>query len=871
MILNSTTLQPERKNSCAYDGGEFIYYRANNTNSTFRPYAEPVGDFLSGLTEHESAPLKSGPNGRCVAMADFAGGQRTKRAWKATTGMVLDIATGVPAADVMTALKKAGHLAVAFTAYNHGRTESKIAKDLITRWLLRQGVTEVDQVGVLRYLRETSGWSESILATARYTGDRQTSDGLMAQVSHDPFPVVCVVLPLAQPFEPSKAAKTTDDAARRWGALVKTVIGGLGLVVPVDKNGLDPVRYFHLPRARDGFPREAHLIGGEPLDWEALKVETPTATTTTMPTFDLIKGVIDALPPKAETPDPAPVLEMIARLDNATHRDGLLNALKRRAGGSISTYRRDVRDRRAAAGDGPEEGWKQDKATGYRTFVYIGEPDHRVARAGLLTSMEKANAAAADPLFTLNMGQVMALRRHDGRASFEALSSRQFQAALFKHCSFAAHRDGGDLTHRVPDADICGIVLEGLEPGELPQQPMIRRAPTVARDGDILDRDGWHGDVLVDLGDLMPPVVPLYPSPEQIAAARDLILEDVLGDFPFDDGDAAGAEGESEASRANALAMKLTPFARDLFGGPSPVFAIVKPSPGVGGTLLAETVQRVFDGHASATTPNSRNEEEVQKHLLAAALGDDSFLFFDNVTDFNSETMKRTTTAERIGGRILGVSKTVSRPNEFTWIITGINPRLGPEMARRSVFINLNSRVEDNAVRNYRHDDFKGWLHENRSRIIGALLTLIRAWWVAGAKPGKVKLASFESWSGVIGGILETAGVNGFLDNRRAPTADREGAEVKAFMHDWWTQWKESDTSEGVAFNYADGAGFVPGHGDDRRRRFGEMLDGLRGRTFDLERKDSDKLDRVMFGEGNQEGWRLVHLNKEKADDADRP
>ena len=489
-----------------------------------------------------------------------------------------------------------------------------------------------------------------------------------------------------------------------------------------------------------------------------------------------------------------------------------------------------------------------------------------------METMDKANTAAADPLFTLNMGQVMGLRRHDGRASFEPLSSRPFQAALFKHCSFAAHRDGGDLTHRAPDADICGIVLEGLEPGELPQQPTIRRAPTVARDGRILDRDGWHGDVLVDLGELTVPVVPLNPSPEEIAAARELILGDALGDFPFDD-DAASAEAQGDASRANAVGMLLTPFARDLFDGPSPVFAIVKPSPGVGGTLLAETVQRLFDGHPSATTPNSRNEEEVQKHLVAAALGDDSFLFFDNVTDFNSETMKRTTTAERIGGRILGLSKTVTRPNDFTWIITGINPRLGPEMARRSVFINLNSRVEDNAARNYRHDDFKGWLHDNRTRIIGALLTLIRAWWVAGAASGKAKLASFESWSRVIGGVLETAGIDGFLSNPRQASADREGAEVKAFMGDWWKQWGEADTAESTAFDYADGAGFVTGYGDDRRRRFGEMLDGLRGRTFDLDRTDADKLDRVMFGVG-MEGWRLVHLGQvakpEKANDANR-
>ncbi|WP_374322045.1 hypothetical protein [Brevundimonas sp.] len=860
MSLDFTTLQPERKNSCAYDDAEFIYYAANNTNSTFRRRKEPLADFRSRMAEHEAAPIKSGPNGPAVCLAEFAGGQRTKQAWKSTTGMVLDITTGVPVAEVKTALEKSRHLADLYTAYDHGRTETKVKKDDITKWWRGQGGGVVDQVAVARYLRDVKRWSEAILATVSYTGDRHTADGNMVLISHAAFPVTRIFLPLAAPFDPATAGETTGEAARLWGALIKRMGENLGLPVNIDKDALDPIRIVHLPRARDGFPREVHQINGDPLDLRALKVEAPAPLLTTAPTFDSIKGVIDALPPKAETPDPAPVLEMIARLDNHSHRETLLDALKRRAGGSISTYRKDVRDRRRAAGDGPEEGVKVDKETGYRTLVHANDVDHLEARAFILTTMDKANTAAAAPLFTLNMGQVMGLRRHDGRVSFEALSQRQFQSALFKHCSFAAHRDGGDLTHRIPDAEVCGVVLEGLEPGELPQQPMIRRAPSVSRDGRILDHDGWHGDVLVDLGDLTAPVVPPDPSPEEIAAARNLILEEVLGDFPFDD-DAAGAKAQGDASRANAVGMLLTPFARDLFNGPSPVFAIVKPSPGVGGTLLAETVQRLFDGHASATTPNSRNEEEVQKHLVAAALGDDSFLFFDNVTDFNSETMKRTTTAEHIGGRILGLSKTVSRPNDFTWIITGINPRLGPEMARRSVFINLNSRVEDNAARNYRHDDFKGWLHDNRTRIIGALLTLIRAWWMAGAEPGKAKLASFESWSRVIGGVLETAGIDGFLSNPRKASADREGAEVKAFMSDWWKQWGEDDTAESTAFNYADGAGFVTGYGDDRRRRFGEMLDGLRGRTFDLNHKDADKLDRVMFGVG-MEGWRLVHLGQ---------
>ena len=69
-----------------------------------------------------------------------------------------------------------------------------------------------------------------------------------------------------------------------------------------------------------------HFIDGDPLDWSALEVQAPPPVATA-PTFDAIKEQIAALPPKADTPDPTPVLAMIAKLDNATHRETLLQSI----------------------------------------------------------------------------------------------------------------------------------------------------------------------------------------------------------------------------------------------------------------------------------------------------------------------------------------------------------------------------------------------------------------------------------------------------------------------------------------------------------------------------------------------------------------
>jgi hypothetical protein len=56
---------------------------------------------------------------------------------------------------------------------------------------------------------------------------------------------------------------------------------------------------------------------------------------------------------------------------------------------------------------------------------------------------------------------------------------------------------------------------------------------------------------------------------------------------------------------------------------------------------------------------------------------------------------------------------------------------------------------------------------DHRGDLIAALLVLARYWFLNGRpKPKKVRsLGSFETWCNVVGGILELAGVEGFLGN----------------------------------------------------------------------------------------------------------
>jgi hypothetical protein len=83
---------------------------------------------------------------------------------------------------------------------------------------------------------------------------------------------------------------------------------------------------------------------------------------------------------------------------------------------------------------------------------------------------------------------------------------------------------------------------------------------------------------------------------------------------------------------------------------------------------------------------------------------------------------------------------------------------------------------------------------EHRAALVTAALTLVQAWVVAG-KPRFVKgrIGSFEEWSAMMGGILETAGIDGMLGNVSTMNedADAESRMFEHFVRCWWDAYRD--------------------------------------------------------------------------------
>ncbi len=321
------------------------------------------------------------------------------------------------------------------------------------------------------------------------------------------------------------------------------------------------------------------------------------------------------------------------------------------------------------------------------------------------------------------------------------------------------------------------------------------------------------------------------PRSSELAQALTLLREDLLGDFPF----------ARESDRAHALAALLLPAVRHLMSGLTPLHLVEAPSEGTGKTLLADVVAIIATGSPARRSALPHNEEEIRKKLTAALVDSPSLVLLDNIKHpLDSESLASVLTSEIWSDRLLGQTRMVHLPNRALWMTTGNNPVVSRELARRSIRIRLDASVEQPWLREgFRHSDLLGWVKDERPRLVTALLTLVRAWIADGCPRGEVRLGSFESWSAVVGGILATAGVIGFLEDRheQVEVSDPDEQEWADFVALWAEGYGQAQVTGGELLELAARAGMFmldpqTATQPKERSRFSRALAARRDRMF---------------------------------------
>jgi len=190
--------------------------------------------------------------------------------------------------------------------------------------------------------------------------------------------------------------------------------------------------------------------------------------------------------------------------------------------------------------------------------------------------------------------------------------------------------------------------------------------------------------------------------------------------------------------------------------------------------------------------------------------------------------------------RILGRTEMVTVPNKAMWMLTGNNPKLSRDIARRSIRSRIDPKVDRAWLRtSFKHDPLEGWAKSHRNELVRAALVLVQAWIAAGRPLSRARLGSFQAWAGVVGGVLGVAGVDGFLGNLDAlyAHADTDDAAWREFTQAWWDAHGGAEVHVSLLAELCekhDLMAQILGDGSTRSQqiRLGRALPGARDRSF---------------------------------------
>ena len=226
----------------------------------------------------------------------------------------------------------------------------------------------------------------------------------------------------------------------------------------------------------------------------------------------------------------------------------------------------------------------------------------------------------------------------------------------------------------------------------------------------------------------------------------------LFGSFPLTD----------ERSLAVQVAALLSLYVRHLPGGTSlrPGFLWLANKPESGKSVLAKASQYPVLGRAPAV--KMKKGEQLDKEMEAFMIAGVPSLFLDNVYGgIESATIDQMLTSEESEGRAMGGHGLFRAKNSAILYVTGNRLELNTDAERRFLVIDLFEKGDpmervfpDSAVLN--DDSMKDpvW----RAQMLAICWAMVKHWHTAGMPAASVVRGSFETYSKLLGGIVEAAG-----------------------------------------------------------------------------------------------------------------
>jgi putative DNA primase/helicase len=197
----------------------------------------------------------------------------------------------------------------------------------------------------------------------------------------------------------------------------------------------------------------------------------------------------------------------------------------------------------------------------------------------------------------------------------------------------------------------------------------------------------------------------------------------------------------------------------------------------------------MVSGRPAPVIAPGKKEEETEKRLGAALIAGDPMLSIDNVEHpLGGELLCQMLTQPLLKVRILGQSAMFEAPSNMALFATGNNLEIAGDMTRRTLLCRLDPQCERPELREFTFDPVAE-VAKDRARYIGAALTILRAYIVAGHPAVPTPLGSFEEWSNTVRGSLLWLGE---ADPVETMEAARESDPVLTNLRLLMSAWPET-------------------------------------------------------------------------------
>lgn len=421
--------------------------------------------------------------------------------------------------------------------------------------------------------------------------------------------------------------------------------------------------------------------------------------------------------------------------------------------------------------------------------LYVNTSDDRLAYQ---TSLNVINHGKVKDLYVYNQELTRFSKAKDRFGEYVKVESvnKHMLSTMLMNSVPVVRNKGGNLTDEIPKPAVMEHLLANKisEFEGVPHVDNITNTPTLMKNKKFLTTPGYDAETRTYYTPLNTKYKPetrtksKLPKAE-VTKARNFILNDVLGDFPW----------TTPSDKTNALSYLITQIIKSAYDFIIPLAFITSPQAGSGKTLIADLNLEIFGG-VRKSFPNQ--EEELRKTIFSSLRGTQPTIIFDNIN--TGETLKSGYLAEiltsyRHTDRILGQSNEQEVVNGRIWMATGNNLAIGGDLATRIVPISIAPDMQNPEHRTGFKLNLTKLNDDIKQKIFYSLTVLIQDWVNAGCPEKQTPMRTFTDWASVLSGFMDHHKLPGFLENIQdvVSESDEEKNHGELILHLIYEQFKD--------------------------------------------------------------------------------